>query len=231
MSTYADNRRRQRALRGTNQKSPVQDRIAPFLRSVLTLNPITAPVAIPTLYGQGMLEAALDAQKRGSKIPFLPEFGLSEGFQSYADQAGRDLQAAFNPAVQTPEPDPVVPETPETPVISEQMSPESQARFDETLRMMDVIGNVPLKKEPELSAEDKARKAFESKTNNPARDAGLDPNFLFARHKANLASQLAKQGVTVEEAKANPEQAFLADQLGKYLGSKREFNSGRDRGF
>ena len=66
-----------------------------------------------------------------------------------------------------------------------------------------------LKKEPELSAEDKARKAFESKTNNPARDAGLDPNFLFARHKANLASQLAKQGVTVEEAKANPEQAFL----------------------
>ena len=166
--------------------------------------------------------------ERGSKIPFLPEFGLSEGFQSYADQAGRDLQAAFNPAVQTREPDTVAPESP---VISEQMSPESQARFDETLRMMDVIGNVPLKKEPELSAEDKARKAFESKTNNPARDAGLDPNFLFARHKANLASQLAKQGVTVEEAKANPEQAFLADQLGKYLGSKREFNSGRHRGF
>ena len=134
------------------------------------------------------------------------------------------------------EQEPSAPEAPvvtntENPVISEQMSPESQARFDETLRMRDVILNVPLKKEPELSAEDKARKAFESKTNNPARDAGLDPNFLFARHKANLASQLAKQGVTVEEAKANPEQAFLADQLGKYLGSKREFNSGRDRGF
>ena len=134
------------------------------------------------------------------------------------------------------EQEPPVPEAPvetdtEILVVTEQMSPESQARFDETLRMMDVIKNVPLKKEPELSAEDKARKAFESKTNNPARDAGLDPNFLFARHKANLASQLAKQGVTVEEAKANPEQAFLADQLGKYLGSKREFNSGRDRGF
>ena len=134
------------------------------------------------------------------------------------------------------EQEPPVPEAPvetdtEIPVVTEQMSPESQARFDETLRMMDVIKNVPLKKEPELSAEDKARKAFESKTNNPARDAGLDPNFLFARHKANLASQLAKQGVTVEEAKANPEQAFLADQLEKYLGSKREFNSGRDRGF
>ena len=125
---------------------------------------------------------------------------------------------------------PIQPET-VAPVVSEEMSPESQARFDETLRMMDVIGNVPLKQEPELSAEDKARKAFESKTNNPARDAGLDPDFLFTRHKANLASQLAKQGVTVEEAKANPEQAFLANQLEKYLGSKREFNSGRDRGF
>ena len=200
---------------------PINERVGGFLRFLFG----------PLLYNQGVVDARTKAMERGSKIPFLPEFGLSEGFQSYADQAGRDLQAAFNPAVQTPEPDPVAPVAPVAPVISEQMSPESQARFDETLRMMDVIGNVPLKKEPELSAEDKARKAFESKTNNPARDAGLDPDFLFTRHKANLASQLAKQGVTVEEAKANPEQAFLADQLEKYLGSKREFNSGRDRGF
>ena len=140
------------------------------------------------------------------------------------DESGKAESSA--PEITTP----IQPET-VAPVVSEEMSPESQARFDETLRMMDVIGNVPLKQEPELSAEDKARKAFESKTNNPARDAGLDPNFLFARHKANLASQLAKQGVTVQEAKANPEQAFLADQLEKYLGSRREFNSGRDRGF
>ena len=140
------------------------------------------------------------------------------------DESGKAESSA--PEITTP----IQPET-VAPVVPEEMSPESQARFDETLRMMDVIGNVPIKEEPELSAEDKARKAFESKTNNPARDAGLDPNFLFARHKANLASQLAKQGVTVEEAKANPEQAFLANQLEKYLGSKREFNSGRDRGF
>ena len=219
MSTYADNRRRQQRLRGTNQKSPVQDRIGAFLNFL----------AGPVTYNQDVVDARVKAMERGSKIPFLPEFGLSEGFQSYADQAGRDLQAAFNPAVQTPEPDPVAPEAP---VTSEQMSPESQARFDETLRMMDVIGNVPLKKEPELSAEDAAKKAFlDPSRNNPARRAGLDDDFLFARHKANLASQLAKQGVTVEEAKANPEQAFLANQLEKYLGSKREFNSGRDRGF
>ena len=119
----------------------------------------------------------------------------------------------------------------QNPEVSEQMSPESQARFDETLRMMDVIANVPLKQEPELSAEDKAREAFFASKNNPARRAGLDDDFLFARHKANLASQLAKEGVTVQEAKANPEQAFLANQLAKYLGSKREFNSGRARGF
>lgn len=126
---------------------------------------------------------------------------------------------------------PVVTDT-ENPVISEQMSPQSQARHDETLRMMDVIANVPLKQESELSAEDAAKKAFlDPSRNNPARRAGLDDDFLFARHKANLASKLAKQGVTVAEAKGNPEQAFLADRLEKYLGSKREFNSGRDRGF
>ena len=172
----------------------------------------------------------------------LEQFGgaLGGALTDYGDFLGKYIlalpvdkseKAESSATPSTPEiTTPIQPET-VAPVVSEEMSPESQARFDETLRMMDVIGNVPLKQEPELSAEDKAREAFESKTNNPARDAGLDPNFLFARHKANLASQLAKQGVTVEEAEANPEQAFLADQLGKYLGSRREFNSGRDRGF
>ena len=168
----------------------------------------------------------------------LEQFGgaLGGALTDYGDFLGKYILALpvdDSGKAESSAPEITTPIQPETvaPVVPEEMSPESQARFDETLRMMDVIGNVPLKQEPELSAEDKAREAFESKTNNPARDAGLDPNFLFARHKANLASQLAKQGVTVEEAKANPEQAFLADQLGKYLGSKREFNSGRDRGF
>ena len=168
----------------------------------------------------------------------LEQFGgaLGGALTDYGDFLGKYILALpvdDSGKAESSAPEITTPIQPETvaPVVPEEMSPESQARFDETLRMMDVIGNVPIKEEPELSAEDKARKAFESKTNNPARDAGLDPNFLFARHKANLASQLAKQGVTVEEAKANPEQAFLANQLEKYLGSKREFNSGRDRGF
>lgn len=221
MSTYADNRRRQQRLRGTNQKSPVQDRIGAFLNFL----------AGPVTYNQGVVDARVKAMERGSKIPFLPEFGLSEGFQSYADQAGRDLQAAFNPAVQTPEPEPVAPVAPEAPVISEQMSPESLARQAETDRMVDVIMNVPLKKEPELSAEDAAKKAFlDPSRNNPALEAGLDPDFLFARHKANLVSKLAKQDVKPADLEGT-EQAFLAKQLEKYIGNKRQFNSGRDRGF
>jgi hypothetical protein len=118
----------------------------------------------------------------------------------------------------------------QNPVVSEQMSPESQANWNETLRMLDVIENVPLKQEPELSAEDKAKEAFFARKNNPALRAGLDKDFLFARHKANLVSQLARQGLEPKDLEGT-EQAFLADQLEKYTGNKRQFNSGRDRGF
>ena len=74
----------------------INDRIAPFLRSVVTLNPFTAPFAIPTFYGQGMMEAALDAQKRGSRIPGLPELGLSEAGSSLLSQLGADLEATVS---------------------------------------------------------------------------------------------------------------------------------------
>ena len=87
--------------------------------------------------------------------------------------------------------------------------------------------------EPKLSfaqQEQQARDAFDAIKNNPAREAGLDPDFLFARHKANLVSQLAKQDVKPADLEGT-EQAFLAKQLEKYIGNKRQFNSGRDRGF
>lgn len=167
-------------------------------------------------------QLGLDPDFRDDAVADLLAPQNTVGRQERIDNRLEQIQQSNLPLVQNPV---------QNPVASEQMSPEPQARFDETLRMMDVIANVPLKQEPELSAEDKAREAFFASKNNPARRAGLDDDFLFARHKANLASQLAKEGVTVEEAKANPEQAFLANQLEKYLGSKREFNSGRDRGF
>ena len=87
--------------------------------------------------------------------------------------------------------------------------------------------------EPQLSfaqQEQQARDAFDAIKNNPAREAGLDPDFLFARHKANLVSKLAKQDVKPADLEGT-EQAFLAKQLEKYLGNKRESNIGRRRGF
>ena len=94
MSTYADNRRRQQRLRGTNQKSPVQDRIAAFLNFL----------AGPVTYNQDVVDARVKAMERGSKIPFLPEFGLSEGFQTYVDRASADLKTAFGDTSPTPDP-------------------------------------------------------------------------------------------------------------------------------
>lgn len=74
----------------------INDRIAPFLRAVGSLNPVTAPFVIPMTYGKGMMEAALDAQKRGSRIPGLPEFGLSEAASSFGSQLGDDLKVTLS---------------------------------------------------------------------------------------------------------------------------------------
>tara|TARA_B100000085_G_scaffold199682_1_gene183255 strand:- start:1176 stop:2096 length:921 start_codon:yes stop_codon:yes gene_type:complete len=99
----------------------VNDRIAPFLRSIGALNPFTAPLVIPRFYGQGMMEAALDAQKRGSRIPGLPELGLSEAGSSLLSQLGADLKATVSGGGNTAE----IQTAPET-------APKPQ-RFDNTL--------------------------------------------------------------------------------------------------
>jgi hypothetical protein len=83
-------------LRGTNQKSPVQDRIGAFLNFL----------AGPLTYNQDVVDARVKAMERGSKIPFLPEFGLSEGFQTYVDRASADLKTAFGDTSPTPDPAP-----------------------------------------------------------------------------------------------------------------------------
>jgi len=97
------------------------------------------------------------------------------------------------------------------------------------------IPDQPKVEEPSLSAADYAamdREAFfDPRRNNPARDAGLDMEFLYRRHLENRASQLRRQGISVEEAESKPEFAFLADRLKKLKASERKFNSARDRGF
>ena len=85
---------------------------------------------------------------------------------------------------------------------------------------------------PDPDYEALARENF--RKNNPALESmPEEEEFLFNRYKRNLASKLAKQDVTPAQARENPEQAFLAGQLEKYLAeeSKPQSNLARRRGF
>ena len=167
----------------------------------------------------------------------LQQFGgaLGGALNDYGDFLGRYILAL--PVIESGEAESSTPEIttpiqPETvaPVVPEEMNPESETSSQQSPELEAPEAVPP---EPELSfaqQEEQAREAFDTIKNNPAREAGLDPDFLFARHKANLVSQLAKQKVKPADLKGT-EQAFLADRLQKYLGTRREFNSGRDRRF
>ena len=122
--------------------------------------------------------------------------------------------------------------------VGEYQYPRVEAQTDrekETDRMVDVILNLPETKAEaaaKVDYEELARENF--RRNNPALESmPEEEEFLFSRYKRNLASKLAKQDVTPEQARKNPEQAFLAGQLEKYLAeeSKPQSNIGRRRGF
>ena len=222
MSNYEDNRARQRRLRSSSRDSDIVERVGAFLRFL----------AGPITYDQGVVDARTKAMERGSRIPGLPEFGLSEGFESYVNQAKRDLGTAF----------------PEQQSVQEKVSEVADSgqgeyqyprvvaqteREKETDRMVDLILNLP-----ETKAEAAAKVDYEAlarenfRRNNPALESMPDEEaFLFNRYKRNLASKLAKKGVTVEEAQGNPEQAFLANQLERYLTEEPDTRRGRQRGF
>jgi len=222
VSNYEDNRARQRRLRSSSRDSDIVERVGAFLRFL----------AGPITYDQGVVDARTKAMERGSRIPGLPEFGLSEGFESYVNQAKRDLGTAF----------------PEQQSVQEKVSEVADSgqgeyqyprvvaqteREKETDRMVDLILNLP-----ETKAEAAAKVDYEAlarenfRRNNPALESMPDEEaFLFNRYKRNLASKLAKKGVTVEEAQGNPEQAFLANQLERYLAEEPDTRRGRQRGF
>ena len=102
---------------------------------------------------------------------------------------------------------------------------ENDPRFQKTVEMMDVIMNTP---DPDYEA--LARENF--RRNNPALESMPDEEeFLYNRYKRNLASKLAKKEVTVKEAEDNPEQAFLAKTLERYLAEEPDTRRGRQRGF
>ena len=85
MSTYEDNRLKQKRSRGSDKNPSIQDRIGAFLNFL----------AGPVKYNQDVVDARVKAMERGSRIPFLPELGLSEAFQTYVDRAGSDWKTAF----------------------------------------------------------------------------------------------------------------------------------------
>ena len=102
---------------------------------------------------------------------------------------------------------------------------ENDESFQKTVEMTGRKQNTP---DPDYEA--LARENF--RKNNPALESMPEEEaFLFNRYKRNLASKLAKKGVTVEEAQGNPEQAFLANQLERYLAEEPETRRGRQRGF
>lgn len=120
--------------------------------------------------------------------------------------------------------------------VGEYQYPRVEAQSErekETDRMVDLILNLPETKaeaDAKVDYEALARENF--RRNNPALESmPEEEEFLFNRYKRNLASKLAKKGVTVGEAEDNPEQAFLADQLKKYKAEKPDTRRGRQRGF
>ena len=68
-----------------------------------------------------MIDAAMEAQKRGSRIPGLPELGLSEAVGSFANQFTDDVKTAIT-GRQTP-----------GDIASPPITPQASRQFDNTL--------------------------------------------------------------------------------------------------
>ena len=130
----------------------------------------------------------------------------------------------------------ITPEEPSQTEVGEYQYPRVEVetpRMKETDRMVDLILNLP-----ETKAEAAAKVDYEAlarenfRRNNPALESMPDEEeFLYNRYKRNLASKLAKKEVTVKEAEDNPEQAFLAKTLERYLAEEPDTRRGRQRGF
>lgn len=71
--------------------------IVPYLMAVPGVSPF-AQVGTGLSYGPGMSEAATEAQKRGSKIPGLPELGITEAIGSFVAQQSDALNKAMTPS-------------------------------------------------------------------------------------------------------------------------------------
>jgi len=218
-------------------ESPILDAVRNFLISVPSglsalMKGQTPGVSPQDVYQERRRRAEMGLDPDYYTNP-LEDIGLIQRTPEAKQDLKERIDAVKNTNVMPPGFDPsktVIAQDPKTTVaVGEYQYPrvtgENDPRFQKTVEMMDVIMNTP---DPDYEA--LARENF--RKNNPALESMPEEEaFLFNRYKRNLASKLAKKGVTVEEAQGNPEQAFLANQLERYLAEEPDTRRGRQRGF
>lgn len=210
-------------------ESPILDAVRNFLMSVpagfsALMKGQTPGVSPQDVYQERRRRAEMGLDPDYYTNP-LEDLGLIQRTPEAKKDLKERIDAVKNMVVAPPNFDPtqtVAAQTPQTKVeVNEGPSPVIE---NETPPVTDAVDKVDY--------EALARENF--RRNNPAlKSMPEEEEFLFNRYKRNLASKLAKQDVTPAQARENPEQAFLAGQLEKYLAeeSKPQSNIARRRGF
>jgi len=210
-------------------ESPILDAVRNFLMSVpagfsALMKGQTPGVSPQDVYQERRRRAEMGLDPDYYTNP-LEDLGLIQRTPEAKKDLKERIDAVKNMVVAPPNFDTtqtVLAQTPQTKVeVNEGPSPVIENQNPQVTDVVDKVDYEAL-----------ARENF--RRNNPAlKSMPEEEEFLFNRYKRNLASKLAKQDVTPAQARENPEQAFLAGQLEKYLAeeSKPQSNIARRRGF
>ena len=210
-------------------ESPILDAVRNFLASVpagfsALMKGQTPGVSPQDVYQERRRRAEMGLDPDYYTNP-LEDLGLIQRTPEAKKDLKERIDAVKNMVVAPPNFDTtqtVAAQTPQTKVeVNEGPSPVIENQNPQVTDVVDKVDYEAL-----------ARENF--RRNNPAlKSMPEEEEFLFNRYKRNLASKLAKQDVTPAQARENPEQAFLAGQLEKYLAeeSKPQSNIARRRGF
>ena len=210
-------------------ESPILDSVRNFLMSVpagfsALMKGQTPGVSPQDVYQERRRRAEMGLDPDYYTNP-LEDLGLIQRTPEAKKDLKERIDAVKNMVVAPPNFDTtqtVLAQTPQTKVeVNEGPSPVIENQNPQVTDVVDKVDYEAL-----------ARENF--RRNNPAlKSMPEEEEFLFNRYKRNLASKLAKQDVTPAQARENPEQAFLAGQLEKYLAeeSKPQSNIARRRGF
>jgi len=210
-------------------ESPILDAVRNFLMSVpagfsALMKGQTPGVSPQDVYQERRRRAEMGLDPDYYTNP-LEDLGLIQRTPEAKKDLKERIDAVKNMVVAPPNFDTtqtVLAQTPQTKVeVNEGPSPVIENQNPQVIDVVDKVDYEAL-----------ARENF--RRNNPAlKSMPEEEEFLFNRYKRNLASKLAKQDVTPAQARENPEQAFLAGQLEKYLAeeSKPQSNIARRRGF